>query len=279
MEIVGICRGRTARLSGLREIRVRREGRCSVLYENEYIPLTTSVLGEEMEEMLYALCRGSLYAFRDNISEGFIPLSMGVRVGVCGAARYEGGGIVGISEAASFVFRIPGHKCAFGEELYALWRSEGCASMLIYSPPGGGKTTALRELARRIGSGRDARRVAVVDERCEFCAEDFRGAEVDILSGYKRCEGIEIAARTLSPEVLLVDELGDGESDEILGLIACGVPVIATAHAGSRAELYAKPLVVRLSESCAFETFIGISKTEDGYCLSVEKGEGVGSCV
>ena len=270
-EIVHFAEGRTSGLSEIREIRVRCGMRCSLLYKSEYIPLSCTVSREELDETLYKLCEGSLYAHRENIASGYIPLPFGVRVGVCGLARYEGGGIVGISEAGGLVFRIPGHECAFAEELFAVWESGVGSGMLIYSPPALGKTTALRALAGHIGSGRYPRRVVVVDERCEFTAEDYRGCEVDILRGYKKRQGIEIAVRTLSPEVLMVDELSGEDAAAVPDVARCGIPIIATAHAGSLSELSARGSAHSLTESGIFRVYVGISKRGGGYALSIER--------
>ncbi len=271
-EIRHFADGRVGGLREIREIRVRRKMRCSILYGSEYIPLRCEVCPSEMDDILYKLCEGSLYAHRDNISSGYIPLPSGVRVGVCGLARYESEGIVGISEASGFVFRIPGHECAFESELLAVWESGIGSGMLIYAPPGIGKTTALRSLAAHIGSGRRPKRVAVVDERCEFIVEDYRGAEVDIMRGYKKRQGIEIAARTLSPEVVIVDEVGGDDASAILGVIRCGVPVVATAHAGSFDELCSKASLSALLDSGVFEVFVGISRIGGAYSLTVNRG-------
>ncbi len=144
--------------------------------------------------------------------------------------------------------------------------------MLIYSPPGVGKTTALRALAGRIGSGRDARRVAVVDERCEFRPEDYAHAAVDILAGYKRALGIEIATRTMNPEVIMVDEIGGAtEADAMLGMLHSGVPLIASAHASSLEEVKRKQNIARLVASGVFRTFAGLRREGSDYTCRIDK--------
>ena len=262
------------RLAGageVREIRVRAGGACSIILKNERIPLASRISREELEVILYKLCEGSVYAFRDSIASGYIPLSDGVRVGICGLARYENGQVVGISEAGSLVFRIPGHECDFADELFCVWESGIGSGMLIYSPPGVGKTTALRALVRRIGSGRDPRKVAVIDERCEFISTDLEGCEVDLLRGYGKRRGIEIAARTLSPQLLVVDEIGDEDCEALAGVVGCGIPLIATAHGATVEELYSRPPLRRLIENGFFDVFVGISYTGGAYSLSVSE--------
>ena len=270
-EIYHFARGRVGGLFEIREIRIRAGGRCSLLYKNESIPLSQSVRPEEMDDILYKLCEGSLYAHRDNIASGYIPLGLGIRVGVCGMARYEQKRVVGISEPRSLVFRIPGHACAFRDELIAVWESGVGAGMLVFSPPGVGKTTALRTLVGYVGSGAEPRRVAVVDERCEFSLEDYSGCEVDILRGYKKREGIEIATRTMSPEVLCVDEVSGEDAAEVASVVRCGIPIIATTHASSRDELFSKASLSSLLECGAFDVLVGISRVGGVYSLSVDR--------
>ena len=271
-EIVRLCRGRRGGLAEVREIRVRRGGRCALNLKGEYIPISGRISADDADGILMRLCGGSLYAYRDNISAGFIPLGSGIRVGVCGMARYEGAELARVSETSGFVFRIPGHECAFEKELFAIWDGGVGRGLLIYSSPGVGKTTALRALAAHLGSGRFPRRVVVVDERCEFIDSDYKDALVDILQGYKKRQGIEIAARTLSPEVIIVDEVGGDDAAALLGVIRCGVPVIATAHAGDFEELSSGVAVSGLIDEGIFDTFVGIKADGGRYSLSVERG-------
>lgn len=270
-EVRGLLASRSGGAEELRELRIRYGRGSSLIHKQDTLSLYTRVSREDMEETVRRLCEGSLYAFRDTIADGYIPIGMGIRVGVCGRARYESGCVTGIAEMSSLVFRIPGHACEFAEELYSVWRGGVGSGMLIYSPPGVGKTTALRSLAGRIGSGREAVRVAAVDERCEFVGEDYEGCEVDILSGYRKRDGIEIAARTMSPEVIMIDEVGGEDAASILGVVRCGVPIVATSHASSLEEVYSKSSLAPLLDSGVFEVFVGISRTGTGYMLTVDR--------
>ena len=271
VEILRFCAKREGGISCLREIRVRCNARCSIMYKNEMIALVTRPTKKETEDMLALLCEGSLYAHRDNILNGFIPIGDGIRVGVCGFLSYENGRAVGASDISSFVFRIPTGECEFSEELFNIYLGVGFSGMLIYSPPGVGKTTALRSLARNIGSGRAARHVCVVDTRCEFSEDEYADAEVDILRGYSKKEGIEIACRTMSPDVIMVDEFGSGEACSLVGVVRCGVPVIATAHASCAADLYSRGEVSSLISAGAFDVLVGIKRDGGAYFLTVDR--------
>lgn len=270
-EINRLATGRRDGLSGIREIRIRRGGVCTVLIGSENIRLFSSVDKEETEALVDRLLDGALYAHRDSIAEGYVSLDGGIRVGICGSAAYDGDRLVGVSNMRSLLFRIPSGECEFADELYELYLSGIGSGMLIYSPPGVGKTTALRSLASLVGSGKIPKRVAVIDERCEFSEEDYRGCEVDILKGYKRREGIEIATRTMSPDLIMIDEIGADDADAILGVIKCGIPLIATAHAASREELLLKKSLIGLFNCSAFDMIVGISRVGEGYRLSSER--------
>ena len=269
-EILRLIGGRREGASGLREIRLRREGRCSIIYLGERIPLYSTVTPNETEALVNLICEGALYAHRDTLASGYVTMRGGVRVGICGYARYEGGRLIGVSEVRSLVFRIPGGDCEIAEELYAAF-AEVRRGMLIYSPPGVGKTTALRSLAASIGGGSSPRRVCVVDERCEFCEEDYISCEVDILKGYTRRAGIEIATRTMSAEVVMIDEIGADDAESIRDVLRCGIPLVATAHAGDYDEVKSKPGISALLSSGTFDVFAGISLSDSGYKLTVDR--------
>ena len=238
----------TERLS---EIRVRADGLSTLTVGGVGYPLFYRVSRAEMSELLYSLTDGAAYAHKDTMSRGFISIS-GVRVGVSGAARYDGDE-VGIGEISALVFRLGGASCDFAGELYGEWFALGMPNMLVASPPMGGKTTALRALAKYIGSGRGALRVAVVDERCEFDRSEYRDVTVDVLSGYRRSQGIEQAYRTMAAEVIIVDEIATAsESEALLASHGAGVRLIASVHASSFSEVRERACLSPLLEVGVF---------------------------
>lgn len=270
-EILRVAGSRRCGVEGISEIMLRREGRSGVVIGGERMGLSYRLTREECEWLFGRLIDGALYAHRDSIAEGYISLEGGVRVGISGSARYESDRLVGISDIRSLLFRIPTGRCDFSEELYSVYKPGIGQGMLIYSPPGVGKTTALRALAHRIGSERLGVRVAVVDERCEFSERDYRDCEVDILRGYKRREGVEIATRTLSPGLIMIDEIGSDDAESLLDVVRCGIPLVATAHAASFEEVRAKPALRRLHSSSVFSVFVGLSRAGGKYILSVDR--------
>jgi stage III sporulation protein AA len=263
------CRPRAA--SGIKEISLRVGGACYLKIDREDIRLFSKVDRGEMDAIVTRITDGALYAHRDSIAEGFISLERGIRVGVCGSASYDGGGLVGIKKVTSLIFRIPTGECEFSEELYDIFSSGIGRGAIIYSPPGVGKTTAIRRLAYMFGGGNLQKRVAVVDERGEFDEFDYHGCQVDILKGYKKKTGIEIATRTLSPELIMIDEIGAEDSEAILSVVRCGIPIVATAHAGSKEELMSRPALRGLFDASVFGIAVGIFIKEGKYLLSAEE--------
>ena len=252
------------------EIRLRANGLCWAVVSGRNLPLLYRIDGEEMEWLVRKLCGGSVHAHTETASKGFISIGGGIRVGVGGEARYEDGKLVGIGEPSSLCFRIPTGKCEFAEDVYSCYMEKGMPCTLIISPPAEGKTTLLRALGGLIGTDRNPRRVVIVDERREFIKEDYREGLVDILSGYRRDEGIEIALRTMSPEVIIVDELGSvRDAEALLNAYGAGVSVIASCHGRSIDELRCRPGLSSLLEIGAFGLFIRLHTSQGRFGYTV----------
>lgn len=270
-EIKRIVASRVGGISSLGEIRLCVGRGSSIISHGERLHIHTEVTDSDMRASVNKLCDGAVYAHRETLSDGYVSIDGGIRVGVCGNARYESDRLVGVADISSLVFRIPTQKCSFTNELLEAFRTAECG-MLIYAPPGGGKTTALRSLVSAIASGKDSKRVVVVDERCEFFAEDCYAAGIHLLRGYKRGEGIEIAIRTLSPEIIAVDEIGAREEGAyMLDSLNSGVPLIATAHAKSLEELKKRSGLKPFFEREIFDVFAGIFNTDGTFRVKIEK--------
>jgi stage III sporulation protein AA len=130
----------------------------------------------------------------------------------------------------------------------------------------------MRSLARLIGSGEEPRRVVVVDERCELDPRDYREAHVDILRGYERSLGVDIAIRTMSAEVLMVDEISSfADSRAMLAALGAGVTVIATAHAECLDGALCRAYVRELVEGALFHSAAVISRSGHRFDYKLER--------
>ncbi len=249
------------------EVRLRCDKRVSLTTSQGNVMLDTVISRLEMDSIMQELCDGSLYAHSEAICQGYLTLPSGVRVGICGRAAVENGKVIGVYSVSGLNFRIPSRYERVGLSVYELFtslRSEG--GVLVYSPPGVGKTTLLRNVACRLASGAQPMRVAVIDTRGEISPFlDSRDLCIDVLSGYPKPEGIAIAARTLNAQVIICDEIGDAvEAKAIISAQNNGVPFIATAHAGSVASLLRRSQIRSLHDSRVFERYVGISRRAVG---------------
>ena len=264
---------RRIRIKSVSEIRLRAYGASSIVVNGENIALGVGVDIKAVEEVFLRISQGALFAHRDCISRGFVSLEGGIRVGVGGHARYEGDRLVGVGEISSLVFRLPTSSCSFARSLYAEWMLVG-GGMLVCSAAGEGKTSALRALIGLIGSGERPRRVVAVDERCEIDLSEYQGAHVDILRGYRRALGVDIAIRTMSAQVLAVDEISSEEdAAAMLAALGAGVTVIATVHARSLDDAMKRSYVSRLIEGGLFESVCVIERVGERFSYRLDKIE------
>ena len=257
------------------ELRLYRNGHAVIVCGNRNI-ITTAICGEkELESVLLALCGNSLYAHSDTIREGFIFSSNGLRAGVCGRAIVQSGRIERVSDITSLCIRIPSRFPGVYDALLPYIAHDGAIfGMLIWSRPGCGKTTALRELALRLSSGEYAYRCALVDTRYELGA-GVSGELLDIYRGYPRAAGMELAIRTMAPQIVICDEIATAEDAEaILNCASSGAAVIASAHAGSAEELLRRSSIRRLVDAGVFPVLAGLTRTAKGVeCSIIESGK------
>ena len=248
----------------------------SVRFPSKRIYLGISVSEGDVEEMLAEFTGRALYAHRDTLKEGFLSLGEGVRVGVCGQARYEGGALVGVYHVSSLLIRIPRRECDFADKLFEAFLL--CKrGLLIFAPPAGGKTTALRALLLRV-CGLSDERVSVIDERSEIDMGDFSSYAIDVFKGYRRSQGLQIALRVMSPTVIAVDELGsERENTEMLQSLLTGVRFIAIAHAQSLEKLKKRKNLEPFFEMGIFDVYARIFNTDGHFeCEITTESEALG---
>lgn len=260
-----------------------RIGRPPVLLtqENVYPAACRAVLPDDLDYLLERATRASVYAAADQIRQGYLQTAGGCRVGLCGCAYGQAAGqIDGIRQLSSVSVRIPHAVPGCADALVPQLMKDGFCSTLILSPPGGGKTTLLRDLIRVLSLGDSehrALRVAVIDERgeiavcCKGRAQMELGNHTDVLSLCPKAEGIPMVLRGMNPQVIAVDEITAAEDIRALCLAAnCGVGLLASIHAANAEELMQKPLFEELLRAKVFSRCVTIF--QDGGRRTYEVG-------
>ncbi len=236
------------------ELRLRSNKKMTLTCRGNNIDSGIVCTREEIDFILEKLCRNSFYAHTDEIKEGFISTAEGIRAGVVGKAVTENGNLTLVRDITSINIRIPHRVESAGNNILPL--AEKYGSILVYSPPAGGKTTVLREIIPRLS---EKFRVAVVDTRYELTTGIEDSCMTDILLGYPRSIGITIAVRTMSPEYLICDEIAtQSDAESVIFAHSAGVNVIATAHAGGLDELYKNRAASALIEGNIFRCVCGL---------------------
>lgn len=253
----------------LQEIRLRIGKPLLFIYEgSEHRPKKPYIVTkEDLREMLEYISHYSLYAYEQDMKQGFITIEGGHRVGMTGQAIMENGKVKNLKHISSMNVRIchevPG--CADNIFPYITGRKK-LYHTLIVSPPRCGKTTLLRDVIRQISDGNDyvaGMSVGVVDERSEIggcykgVAQNHLGMRTDILDGCPKAEGMIMLIRSMGPQVIAVDEIGTAEDVHAMEYaMHCGCKMLATVHAGSMEELRQRPLFSQMIAERRFERYI-----------------------
>lgn len=229
------------------------------------------VSADEMEALLASLCAHSRYAYEAQMTDGYIPLPGGHRAGVCGRVVYEKGVIARMSAVTSVCIRIarsiPAASTAIRRFLFIGGRP---ARVLVLGPPGCGKTTVLRDAAEYLAADCGLR-VAAADEREELFFE--AAADVDVLRGAKKADAVTMLVRTMSPQVIVLDELGgEEEAQALLSAVSSGVGILASAHADSFADLKRRPVFSMLYERRAFDFYVFLAPMGRVWCAMDTEG-------
>ena len=250
------------------EFRLRSGQKMSLLGpEGETSISEEPVTGQDLQAVLDRATEFSAYRCAGSIRQGYVTVRGGCRVGICGTAVLRGGEIATVGELSSLSIRIARAALGVAKDVYPkLWSEGSFESTLILSPPGGGKTTLLRDLIRCLSKGSQthpALRVAVVDERGEIaaarggCAQFDVGPHTDILTGTEKAEGISMLLRAMNPQVIAVDEITAPEDIRAMTVAAnCGVAFLATVHGRDLDELRRRKLCRELLDTELFHQFI-----------------------
>jgi stage III sporulation protein AA len=222
---------------------------------------------EEASQVLNRLSLHSVYSMEEEIRRGYITIAGGHRVGLAGKVVLDGGRIKLIRDVISFNIRIARERVGAADRVLPLIASrEGIKNTLIISPPQCGKTTLLRDLARLISKGSallSGRKVSIVDERSEIAGcvggipQKDVGPRTDVLDGCPKAEGMMMMIRSMSPDVLITDEIGRAEDGYALEeAINAGIAVLTTVHGKDLKDITRRPTLSRMLASGVFERYL-----------------------
>lgn len=210
---------------------------------------------EEFDVVFRRLCNYSVHCEIDNLINGYMTVKGGNRVGVCSTAVKTNGTVTAVKEITSLNIRISKEVKDCAKPILNLLYVNDFPSIIVASPPSGGKTTFLRDFTRLLSSGFNNRYVktAVIDERNEIACKDDGcitadlGVNTDVITGFSKPEGIEMAVRTLAPQMIICDEVSSLKEIEAMknGFLS-GTAFAVSVHAKSKEQLMNKHIVRNL---------------------------------
>ncbi len=262
----------------LQEIRLRTGQPITVLYKGEEVLLPRrleskhKVLQEEIRETVEYICNYSLYAYENELRQGFITVEGGHRIGLAGQVILENGRVKNMKYISSINIRVSHEVMHCADSIFPyITRQRELYHTLIISPPRCGKTTLLRDLIRQVSDGNrwvKGCTVGVVDERSELggCylgqAQNNLGMRTDILDCCPKAEGMIMLIRSMAPQVIAVDEIGAFEDiHSIEYAMHCGCRMVATVHGASIAEIQKKPFFEQMIKQKRFERYVVLGNT------------------
>ncbi len=226
---------------------------------------------EEINRIFASICRSSVYAYKEDIRNGFLTLRGGHRVGIAGKMLPDGS----VYDVSSLNIRIARQVkgCASALIRHIIKSADEVYSTLIISPPACGKTTMIRDIARILGSGSKSpyfkgANVGIIDERSEIAAcyngmpANDVGMMTDVYDACPKEKGILMMIRSMAPEIIITDEIGGpGDAAAVESAMNAGVKIIATAHGSRLSDLKVRREIAAMIGAGVFERYITLSHT------------------
>lgn len=272
------------KLEELEEIRIRVNKPIILKFNNYEKVIKYSVSTEEIMGCLQYICENSIYSYQNQISEGFITIKGGHRVGISGSCVIENKKVININYIYSLNFRVAKQVLGSSNKLlkHILNLEENSVyNTLIISAPGCGKTTILRDLVRQVSSGikeikYKAINVGIVDERGEIAAlykgvpQNDIGIKTDIVENVSKSIGMRMLIRSMAPKVIVADEIGKYDDIEAINYAVCsGSKGIFTAHGSNFEDISLNPILKELIKIHVFEKIIFLDENKKGYAKEV----------
>lgn len=263
---------------GLEEIRVRIGWPVELIYHNrnEWLGNYECMIDRHgLDEMLNYITGYSLYAMEEELKQGYITYDGGHRIGITGHATYETlemkqePQIKNLVDIGGLNIRIAHEKKGCAKVIVShIRKGKSIYNTIFFSAPGIGKTTYLRDSIRILA---EDMKVCVIDERSEIAAcvdgkpQNDLGRRCDILDACPKKLGMQMVLRTMSPDIIAVDELGtEGEFAMLEQMRCSGVKILGTMHAGDIREVLRNPMLRFALKTEAIERFVELSRLPNG---------------
>lgn len=214
---------------------------------------------EELSNIVVRMCKGSIYANQNTLKDGYIALEEGFRVGVTGTCVYsEDGKIAYMRDITAINIRVARNiPSAAAKVISAITDGTVIHNTLIISPPGAGKTTMLRDIAKSLG---DMFRIGIVDERSEIAFGANLGKYSVVTDKCNKHDGILMLLRSMAPSAVLTDEIGSSEDEAALEkLVNAGVKIICTAHGYDEKDAARRKTIGNMLKEGVFDRVIVLS--------------------
>ena len=256
----------------LEEIRIRISRPIEITLKGAPRFLSYIIRQEDAFHLMNKISQFSIYTLEEELKRGYITVSGGHRIGLAGKVILEEGKVKAIRDIASFNIRIAKEKIGIAEKITPFIYKDSWMHTMIIGPPQTGKTTLLRDIARIISTGKlekgiQAYKVGIVDERSEIagCVNGIPqmsfGHRLDVLDSCPKAEGMMMMIRSMSPDVLVVDEIGRKEDAEaIKEAVHAGIKLIMTTHGSSLDEVKNRPSLKTIIDQNIFQRFIVLSR-------------------
>ncbi|WP_084764472.1 stage III sporulation protein AA [Clostridium massiliamazoniense] len=259
----------------IEEIRIAIGKPIIVLKNNKEIIKNYRVTAEDMKSIIQRVSNYSIYAFEEEIKQGYITIEGGHRIGISGQCVIENGAVKTIKHIGSINIRVAREVIGCSNKLMKeIIDGNRINNTIIISPPKCGKTTLLRDITRNISNGYaplkfEGKRTTVIDERSEI-ASCYRGIpqmnvgiRTDIYDNCIKSQGIIMAIRTMAPEVVVCDEIGTNKDIEALIMAYnSGVNVIVTIHGNEVEDIYKRPVFKDILDNKMIKKIIVLSNKD-----------------
>ncbi len=253
--------GRPVMVSGLfGDIFLTENGRESYIITENVMKASIN----DIEDCFRTVCGYSVHTHQNSICNGYVTVNGGHRAGIAGTAVNVAGEVSAVRDVSSINIRVSRQFKGIADEVYEYIKNTGEGSVLIAGPPSSGKTTVLRDLARILSSEQGGYlKTVIIDEReeiaacCDGVPQNDIGISSDVISGYPKGQAVMIALRSMSPQKIILDEIGtDEEAAAIEAGLNSGVDFYLSVHASNEEELLRRKQIVRLLKSGAFSAVV-----------------------